>query len=237
MSMAGKFVGQNISFSGTDMVVSMDAVFPDGTKINRVIGSLQTLTYSVHMDKFPVRSIGNVNAKDYVYGPRTIAGSLIFAVFNKHFAYELLDKAREAHGYNNYHFLADELPPLNITVSLANEYGATARLAIYGVRIINEGQTMSVNDIYTENTYQFVATDLEYLNDKTGSSSSASKARRVADSIQIATTGRVAPNPIPIDNQKNENKFYRVGVNNNTMSIMPGQYNQYDARERTNLIR
>jgi hypothetical protein len=131
------------------------------------LGSLQTLTYSIHMERRPIRSIGNINAKDYVMGPRTIAGTLIFAVFNKHFAYEIMDDIKKK--YNpRYAFLADELPPFNITVTFANEYGANARLVLYGVRLVNEGQVMSVNDIYTENTYQFVATDIEYLTDTNG---------------------------------------------------------------------
>lgn len=156
----------NTSFSGCDMVVTMDVVFPGGTKFSRVIGSLQTLTYSIHMDKFPVRSVGNVNAKDYVFGPRTIAGSLIFAVFDRHFAYDMLSEA-DAHSTDKkQNLLMDEMPPINITVTFANEFGKNARLALYGIRIVNEGQTMSINDIYTENTYQFVATDIEYLHEE-----------------------------------------------------------------------
>jgi hypothetical protein len=57
----------------------------------------------------------------------------------------------------------DELPAFNITISCANEYGHNAKLALYGVTIVNEGQVMSINDVYTENTYQFFATNVEYL--------------------------------------------------------------------------
>lgn len=219
MSMTSKYMGQNISFSGTDMVVSIDSIFPDGTKFSHVIGSIQTLSYSVHMDKHPVRSIGNANAKDYVFGPRTIAGSLIFAVFNKHFAYELLEKASASTGMTNYHFLMDEMPPFNITVSLANEYGQTARLAIYGVRIINEGQTMSVNDIYTENTYQFVATDIEYLTDSTGSSSES--LGRVRADRAMPAVRRVSPASKPIPSSKPSEGSQSISTNsqNNNLNI------------------
>lgn len=131
----------------------------------KVLGEIQTISYSIHMEKRPVRSIGNVNAKDYVMGPRTIAGSLVFAVFNKHFAKDIIAD------HNDYFkegtaFIVDELPPFNIVISMANEYGLRSKLVIYGVRLLNEGQVMSVNDVYTENTYQFVATDIEYLNDE-----------------------------------------------------------------------
>ncbi len=172
MTFTSKYEPTNLSFSGCDMVASVDLTLPDGKSHIQVMGSLQTITYSVHMDKHPVRSFGNVNAKDYVFGPRTIAGSLIFAVFNRHVAYDILGTVTKAGELEtNYHLMMDEMPPFNVTISFANEYGIKSRLALYGVRIINEGQTMSVNDIYTENTYQFVATDIEYLNNSTGSSS------------------------------------------------------------------
>jgi hypothetical protein len=162
-----EFVTSNKSFSGVDMVAMCQIPGLDGAQANYTLGSLQTLSYSIHMQRAPIRSIGNINAKDYVMGPRTIAGSLVFAVFNKHFAYEVMNSIKKE--YNpRYTFLADELPPFNVTVSFANEYGAQARLVIYGIRLVNEGQVMSVNDIYTENTYQFVATDIEYLTDSNG---------------------------------------------------------------------
>lgn len=71
--------------------------------------------------------------------------------------------------HNNYFsegqaFLVDELPPFDVVISLANEYGLRSKLVIYGVRLLNEGQVMSVNDVFTENTYQFMATDIEYMN-------------------------------------------------------------------------
>lgn len=149
-------VTYNKSFSGADIIASIDITNNNNIRKSFILGMLSTLTYSIHQDKKPVRCLNNINAKDYVYGPRTIAGSLIFTVLDKHIIKELFDM------YNNY--LMDELPPFDITISYANEYGAQARMAIYGIRIINEGQTMSVNDIYCENTYQYVAQDIEYMN-------------------------------------------------------------------------
>ena len=156
------------SYSGADMVAMM-TISNGSSKGSYTLGSLQTLSVSTNMQRSPIRSIGNINAKDYVMGPRTIAGSLVFAVFDKHFAYEAMEAIQGEIG--TYTFLADELPPFDITVTMANEYGKTSKLVIYGVRLINEGQVMSINDIYIENTYQFVAKDYDYLNDKTGASS------------------------------------------------------------------
>lgn len=171
-----KYSYPNESFSGCDMVATilMPSLKDDGSKNVYTIGELQTISYSIHMDRMPIRSVGNINAKDYVMGPRTIAGSLVFAVFNKHFSKNILDNAKNEFD-NGYSFLIDELPPFDIVLSLANEYGLRSKIVIYGVRLINEGQVMSVNDIYTENTYQFIATDLDYLDDENSYSSSGEK--------------------------------------------------------------
>lgn len=105
-----------------------------------------------------------MNAIAYVYDNRTIAGSLVFQVFDKHWMLKLLEKWLEKEGKGKVHALSDELPPINITIAMANEYGDKARLALYGVTFVNEGQVMSIEDFYTENTYEFFALDIDYLN-------------------------------------------------------------------------
>lgn len=200
------------SFSGSDMVAVVDINLPNSkggsTKVTKVLGEMMTISYSIHMDKTPVRSIGSVNAKDYVFGPRTIAGSLIFAQFNRHIAHELLleaNKAADAKRSMDQMIVMDELPPFNITISMANEYGQKARLAIYGVRIVNEGNVISVNDIYTENTYQFVATDIEYLTDKVGQSNStgSNKAAKYYDNKLISLVVQEGAKPLPAISNSN----------------------------------
>lgn len=168
-SVASAYSNKYISFSGHDMVCVFEIPIT-GKTISKVVGSLQTVTYSVHQEKTPVRCIGDMNAKGYVFGPRTIAGTLIFTVFNKHWAQDMMEEYLDAYKINA-HFLVDELPPINITISFANEYGNKARLALYGVTFINEGQVMSINDLYTENTFQFFATDIDYLSNIASSTS------------------------------------------------------------------
>lgn len=153
------------SFSGCDMIVTARLSQVHGHKVHEKVyslGSLQTLSISTHQEKKPIRAIGNMNAIDYTMGQRTIAGSMVFAVFDRHFASEIFEDLRELTGKSI--ILPDELPPLDITITFANEYGRTSRMAVYGIRLINEGQVMSINDIFTENTYQFVANALEPLN-------------------------------------------------------------------------
>lgn len=181
----GKFEikGYN-SYSGCDIVVTARLNVITGAKKEMkekvyTLGSLQTLSVSTHQDKQPVRVIGSTNALDYVMGQRTIAGSLVFAVFDQHFATEMFNDLEESTGKT--FFLPDELPALDITITFANEYGKKSRMAIYGLRIINEGQVMSINDLYTENTYQFVATAMEPLKKgvQGGTSSSSNKSEHI----------------------------------------------------------
>ena len=153
----------NNAYSGCDIVCTVDFPTTTGKSVSTTFGTLQTISYSIHQEKMPVRVLGNMNAKDWVFGPRTIAGSLVFAVLNKHWLVDIYDQLYENAEMKGWHFITDEIPPFNITISFANEYGFDSRMAIYGARLINEGQTMSVNDLYIENTYQFVANDINYM--------------------------------------------------------------------------
>ena len=153
----------NNTYSMCDIVCSIDIETNSGEHVVTTLGKLQTLSYSIYQQKQPVRVLGNMNAKDYVYGQRTIAGSLVFAVFNRHWLVDIYDQLVNKGIMKNWHYVADELPPFNITISFANEYGFDSKMALYGIRLMTEGQVMSINDIYIENTYQFVATDIEYM--------------------------------------------------------------------------
>ena len=149
------------------MVATIEMKIPGVGVMSNVLGELQTLSYSTHQEKAPIRTLGNINAKEYVFGQRTVAGSLVFAVFNHHWAKEFLDKAKESPTYAGNKILADELPAFNVTISMSNEYGQSARKAILGIQLVNEGMTLSTNDVFVENTFQFVARDIEYLQDTT----------------------------------------------------------------------
>jgi hypothetical protein len=58
----------------------------------------------------------------------------------------------------------DEMPPFDINITFMNEYGNSATLNLYGVHILTEGQTMSIEDMITENTMQYIAMDIDLMN-------------------------------------------------------------------------
>lgn len=199
-----RYADTNTSFSGNDMAATIEMPLPGGSYISQVVGSVQTITYSIHDEKWPVRSVGDMNPKGYVFGPRTIAGTIIFTVFDRHWAKKIMEKYR-AVMETEAHFLIDEVPPFNITLSFANEYGRKARLALYGITFVNEGQVMSVNDIYTENTYQFYAMDIDYLDDMTARAESG-KLQLPSNIGIFSEETEELPDIIPItSDEENEN--------------------------------
>lgn len=138
-----------------------------------VLGDLQTLSISTHREKAPVRTLGRIYPHAYTRGTRTLAGSLIFTVMNRHALYELLE-AHTAYantgvksGGGSYPALeaalVDQLGPFDITILGSNEVGDNSYAVLYGVEIVNEGQTLSIEDLITECVMQFVARDYEPL--------------------------------------------------------------------------
>lgn len=196
------------SYSGCDIIVT--ATLPlkteSGDSVYFTLGSLQTLSVSTHQDKRPVRSLGNINAKDYVMGQRTIAGSLVFAVFDRHFA----DNIMKSVGVT----MADEIPALDLTINFANEYGRMSKMAIYGVKLINEGQVMSINDLYTENTYQFTALGMTPLESEIEGEQKSDQKAKEPKLMYLPDPNIIAGTPAP-EPRLSEGAVISSGIKNN----------------------
>jgi hypothetical protein len=57
-------------------------------------------------------------------------------------------------------YYADQVPPFDVTITYANEYGQAAVKRIYGVELLNEGSGASMDDIVIEETMTFVAREV-----------------------------------------------------------------------------
>jgi len=57
---------------------------------------------------------------------------------------------------------SDQIPPFDIVLSAANEYGAQASMNIYGVELLNENSGVSIDDIVTEQQYTYIARDITF---------------------------------------------------------------------------
>lgn len=143
------------TFSGSDALAFM--IFPECKPI--LLGSLTTLSHSVYREKKPVPLLGKINTGGYTRGMRSIAGTMVFTLISQHLVEDILEQIP----YLNEHgkMKADELPFFDIMVVASNEYGAASQMMIYGAEFFEDGQVLSVQDIYIENTFSFVARDID----------------------------------------------------------------------------
>jgi hypothetical protein len=136
---------------------------------SKQLAELQTLSWSIYRGKSPDRCFGSVYPKSYVRGQRTIGGSMVFTLFYKHVLHEILSLnlglystgTSDADSYVETTNLIDQLPPLDISIVFANEYGALSHMGLWGVEFIQEGGTLSIEDIFSESVVQYVARDLD----------------------------------------------------------------------------
>jgi hypothetical protein len=169
------------SFSGVDIKATFGG---------KVIGELQGVSFSVTREKAPIYTMGSADPRSFSRGKRGIAGSLVFTVFDrsallqtfqqmgndgKFFAHDTdvnrlaTESARgqtaqqDVSTDSNWQsaWYTDQIPPFDIVLTAANEYGQVARMSIRGCEILNEGSGISIDDIVTEQQMTFVAREIE----------------------------------------------------------------------------
>ena len=141
------------SFSGSDIVATV--VVP-GVTGPLTFATLRTVSYSIVRDKRPLRLLGSMNPVTWSKSNRLVAGTLVFTSFDRYVWFQLTGIQTLPEKV----VLADMLPPFDITITGINEYGQTARLSIRGVRIVDEGAVIGVDDMYIEQTHTYVAQDV-----------------------------------------------------------------------------
>jgi peptidoglycan hydrolase-like protein with peptidoglycan-binding domain len=142
------------SFSGTDTLAFI--MMPGSSPV--VLGSLTTISYSMYRNKKPVINIGRTNINGVTRGSRIFAGTMIFTLINQHWLKEVQEQLDWLKGFNE--LKVDELPLFDIMIVSANEYGNAVTMYIYGIDFTDEAQTISVEDLFTENVFSFVARDI-----------------------------------------------------------------------------
>lgn len=51
----------------------------------------------------------------------------------------------------------DQIPPFDVTLVAANEYGALSVMKIFGVELLNEGYGVSIDDLVSEQQFTYIA--------------------------------------------------------------------------------
>lgn len=157
------------SFSGADITCVVHVLGNEG-KEPFVIANAQTLSYSIHREKVPVRALGHTYPMGWCRGGRTIAGSIIFTMLDREILWDLVQAYAvdvewddEDHRHSAYSPMLDQLPPFDISITFSNEYGDMAVMAIYGVELVDEGTVLSIDDLIVEKTCSWVARDIDML--------------------------------------------------------------------------
>lgn len=157
------------SFSGTDTIAFL--IFPGIKPI--VIGSLTTISYSMYRNKVPVINIGRTNINGITRGSRIYAGTMVFTLINKHWLRELQDQAPYLRDFPT--LKVDELPLFDVMIVSSNEYGSSCSMFIYGIDFTDESQTLSVEDLFTENLFKFVAREVSVFDENIITASDSKK--------------------------------------------------------------
>ena len=148
------------SFSGTDTLAFI--MLPGCTPV--CIGSLTTISYSMYRNKKPVINIGRTNINGVTRGTRIYAGTMIFTLINQHWLRELQEMPQASYLKNFKELKTDNMPLFDIMIISANEYGNAVKMFIWGIDITDEAQTISVEDMFTENVFSFIARDVSVFN-------------------------------------------------------------------------
>jgi hypothetical protein len=91
--------------------------------------------------------------------------------------------------------------PFDIIILLFNEAGNMGKIILYGVEIVHDSQTLSVEDVYTEVQYQYIARDIVYFEDiydKSGDFNFINARGRTikSPSMKVAEIKELTPVPI-----------------------------------------
>ena len=152
------------SFTGSDMRMFFSLSETSSLRYKLLV-ECSTLTVSVHREKAPVRSVGYIGAKAYARGRRTVAGTMVLIQFTTDVLYRFIQDVwqHDAFSKDDPYVKIDQLPPFDITILFTNEYGDASYRRLLGVDFLTDGTVYSVNDMLTEQTISYVASDFTPL--------------------------------------------------------------------------
>jgi len=181
------------------------------------LGSVTTISYSMYRNKKPVINIGRTNINGVTRGSRIFAGTIIFTLINQHWLRDV--QAEVSYLANMKDLKADELPLFDIMIVSANEYGSAVVMYMFGIDFTDEAQTISVQDLFTENTFSFVARDIETFQainifSSNGNSGSATQKESISQRFYVVDSN-VSWNDILNKENAIKDKVNKTPINTN----------------------
>lgn len=149
------------TYSGSDLTVLLEVA--GSSQRAKVLLELVTISVSVHREKDPVRALGYTNPKAFSRGRRTIGGTLVLTQFNVDVLYRFLGMAIKDVSKDTYSSKADQLPPFNLTLLFADEFGHASQRRLLGCDLLTDGTVYSSNDMFSEQTITYMAADFTPL--------------------------------------------------------------------------
>jgi hypothetical protein len=127
--------------------------------------TLTMISISTHRDKFPVSSLSKIQPTGYTAGHRTIAGTMTFSTFDRAvFTGLLTGDPINNRSYKNVH--SDEIPLFDMMILLSDDTGNVSMIKLQGITILDDSMVLSLDNISPNETYSYMAMDLEPLTRK-----------------------------------------------------------------------
>lgn len=160
----------NTTYTGTDLRIIVDLVQTPtvsnlGVPTKQLI-ECSTFTISIHREKAPVRATGYIGPKSFARGRRTIAGTMVLTQFTIDALYNfLMSQQMSGHDLSKdtQYVKVDQLPPFNMTLLFADEFGDVSYRRVLGVDFVTDGVVYSTNDMISEQTVSYLASDFTPL--------------------------------------------------------------------------
>ena len=151
------------SYSGSDILCLMyipqqvnGIVSEEG--FAQIENKLQTLTVSSARSVSPVRRLGETTPTAYTRGSRTIAGSMVFTTgLRDAFVDALTKSVDDGEPTREPVLFVDQIPKFSMVLQANNELGGISTALLVNITLTNFGTTFSIDDIYTESTFTYVA--------------------------------------------------------------------------------
>jgi hypothetical protein len=128
--------------------------------------NMQTITSSFASSLSAVENIGSSLPVDHTRGQKTFAGSIIFTVLDKEPLREMIEhsylSSRDDKDMRPEYFTVDQIPAFNVVIQGSNEVpnqnGIPQQVikVLVGVKLMTHGETISIDDFFLEQTYQYV---------------------------------------------------------------------------------
>ena len=115
---------------------------------------LTTITVSVHRVKSPAPAMGYINTKGWARGRRTVAGTMVLTQLSTDVLATFLTSSAFTSDLSkeSQYVKVDQLPPFNISMLFADEYGHMSYQRILGVEFVTSGNIHSIQDMLSEQT-------------------------------------------------------------------------------------